>query len=303
MRASSRQATTKRSMTLARAAAATLERPFGVDTITDGHWRVNGRPYPARRLAETAASGSVTQPQRPAPECSSDSTVATPLISRILWMLTVVNLSAVKAQSVWKTRHRKSGNPWSTPNRQPSGVACYASSAFGPADKAAMARTSRAAAELGRRRWSSAPMTTCYPCLRRPLCWVGRVAQTKSNCRAPPLLRRLAGSRYGGHQRRVHAYLFRAGKYHAAGPRHPRPSAYITTSIGLMGAAFARCLGEAKLPATVIARRWPVEQFPGGATAPDGHGLSRRAGVRPRRVPVGFCPLRPPAPGGRGSGR
>ncbi len=51
------------------------------------------------------------------------------------------------------------------------------------------------------------------------------------------------------------AYLFRAGKYHAAhGPRHIHvPPAYITTSIGLMGAAFARCLGEAKLPAQVIA--------------------------------------------------
>jgi len=51
------------------------------------------------------------------------------------------------------------------------------------------------------------------------------------------------------------AYLFRAGKYHAAhGPRHIHvPPAYVTTSIGLMGAAFARCLGEAGLPGEVIA--------------------------------------------------
>lgn len=51
------------------------------------------------------------------------------------------------------------------------------------------------------------------------------------------------------------AYLFRAGKYHAAhGPRRIHvPPAYITTSIGLMGAAFARCLGEAGLPGDTIA--------------------------------------------------
>ena len=51
------------------------------------------------------------------------------------------------------------------------------------------------------------------------------------------------------------AYLFRAGKYHAAhGPRHIHvPPAYVTTSIGLRGAAFARCLGEAGLPAGVMA--------------------------------------------------
>lgn len=51
------------------------------------------------------------------------------------------------------------------------------------------------------------------------------------------------------------AYLFRAGKYHAAhGPRHIHvPPAYVTTSIGLMGAAFARIIGEAGLPGEVIA--------------------------------------------------
>ncbi len=51
------------------------------------------------------------------------------------------------------------------------------------------------------------------------------------------------------------AYLFRAGKYHAAhGPRHIHvPPAYVTTSIGMMGAAFARCLGEAGLPGDIIA--------------------------------------------------
>lgn len=51
------------------------------------------------------------------------------------------------------------------------------------------------------------------------------------------------------------AYLFRAGKYHAAhGPRHIHvPPAYITTSIGLMAAAFARVMGEAGLPGDVIA--------------------------------------------------
>lgn len=51
------------------------------------------------------------------------------------------------------------------------------------------------------------------------------------------------------------AYLFRAGKYHAAhGPRRIHvPPAYVTASIGLMGAAFARCLGEAGLPGEVVA--------------------------------------------------
>ncbi len=51
------------------------------------------------------------------------------------------------------------------------------------------------------------------------------------------------------------AYLFRAGKYHAAhGPRHIHvPPAYVTTSIGMMGAAFSRCLGEAGLPGEIIA--------------------------------------------------
>lgn len=49
-------------------------------------------------------------------------------------------------------------------------------------------------------------------------------------------------------------YLFRAGKYHAGhGPRqiHVSP-AYITTSIGMIGAAFARCMAEAKLPGDII---------------------------------------------------
>jgi len=51
------------------------------------------------------------------------------------------------------------------------------------------------------------------------------------------------------------AYLFRAGKYHAAhGPRRIHvPPAYVTTSIGLMGAAFARIMGEAGLPGDVTA--------------------------------------------------
>ena len=50
-------------------------------------------------------------------------------------------------------------------------------------------------------------------------------------------------------------YLFRAGKYHAAhGPRHIHvPPAYVTTSIGLVGAAFACCLGAAGLPGDIIA--------------------------------------------------
>jgi molybdopterin converting factor small subunit len=49
-------------------------------------------------------------------------------------------------------------------------------------------------------------------------------------------------------------YLFRAGKFHAGhGPRHIIvPPAYITTSIGMMGAAFARCMSEAHLPGEVI---------------------------------------------------
>ena len=50
------------------------------------------------------------------------------------------------------------------------------------------------------------------------------------------------------------AHLFRAGKYHAAhGPRHIHvPPAYVTMSIGMMGAAFARIMGEAGLPGDVI---------------------------------------------------
>ncbi|WP_374687641.1 protoglobin domain-containing protein [Promineifilum sp.] len=50
-------------------------------------------------------------------------------------------------------------------------------------------------------------------------------------------------------------YLFRAGKYHAGhGPRRIHvPPAYVTTSIGMMGAAFARCMGEAGLPGEVVA--------------------------------------------------
>ncbi len=49
-------------------------------------------------------------------------------------------------------------------------------------------------------------------------------------------------------------YLFRAGKYHAGhGPRQiVVPPAYITTSIGMMGAAFARCMSEARLPGQII---------------------------------------------------
>lgn len=50
-------------------------------------------------------------------------------------------------------------------------------------------------------------------------------------------------------------YLFRAGKFHAAhGPRQIHvPPAYITTSIGMMGAAFARCMLEAQLPGDIVA--------------------------------------------------
>ena len=50
-------------------------------------------------------------------------------------------------------------------------------------------------------------------------------------------------------------YLFRAGKLHAGhGPRQIHvPPAYITTSIGMMGAAFARCMYEANLPGDVVA--------------------------------------------------
>ena len=50
-------------------------------------------------------------------------------------------------------------------------------------------------------------------------------------------------------------YLFKAGKYHAAhGPRHIHtPPAYITTSIGMMGAAFAATMYDAHLPGDVIA--------------------------------------------------
>ncbi len=50
-------------------------------------------------------------------------------------------------------------------------------------------------------------------------------------------------------------YLFRAGKFHAGhGPRKIHvPPAYITTSVGMMGAAFARCMHEAWLPGEVVA--------------------------------------------------
>lgn len=50
-------------------------------------------------------------------------------------------------------------------------------------------------------------------------------------------------------------YLFRAGKFHAGhGPRQIHvPAAYITTSIGMMGAAFAQCMYEANLPGDVVA--------------------------------------------------
>ncbi len=50
-------------------------------------------------------------------------------------------------------------------------------------------------------------------------------------------------------------YLFQAGKFHAGhGPRQIHvPPAYITTSIGMMGAAFARCMQEAALPGDVVA--------------------------------------------------
>ena len=50
-------------------------------------------------------------------------------------------------------------------------------------------------------------------------------------------------------------YLFRAGKFHAAhGPRkiHVPPS-YITTSIGMVGATFARFMEEAELAGNVVA--------------------------------------------------
>jgi molybdopterin converting factor small subunit len=50
-------------------------------------------------------------------------------------------------------------------------------------------------------------------------------------------------------------YLFRAGKFHAGhGPRKIHvPPAYITTSIGLMGSAFAQCMCEAHLRGDVVA--------------------------------------------------
>jgi hypothetical protein len=50
-------------------------------------------------------------------------------------------------------------------------------------------------------------------------------------------------------------YLFRAGQYHAGhGPRRIHvPPAYVTTSIGLMGAAFAACMSDAGLPSDVVA--------------------------------------------------
>ncbi len=49
-------------------------------------------------------------------------------------------------------------------------------------------------------------------------------------------------------------YLFRAGQYHAAhGPRGIHvPPAYVTASVGLMGAAFATAMAEAGLPGDVI---------------------------------------------------
>jgi molybdopterin converting factor small subunit len=50
-------------------------------------------------------------------------------------------------------------------------------------------------------------------------------------------------------------YLFKAGKYHAAhGPRRIHtPPAYVTTSIGMTGAAFAAAMQDANLPGAVIA--------------------------------------------------
>lgn len=50
-------------------------------------------------------------------------------------------------------------------------------------------------------------------------------------------------------------YLFRAGQYHAGhGPRHIHvPPAYVTTSISMIGAAFAGGMHEAGLPGNVIA--------------------------------------------------
>jgi molybdopterin converting factor small subunit len=51
------------------------------------------------------------------------------------------------------------------------------------------------------------------------------------------------------------AYLFRAGTYHAGhGPRAIHvPPAYVTSSVGLMGAAFANAMAEAGLPGDVVA--------------------------------------------------
>jgi hypothetical protein len=51
------------------------------------------------------------------------------------------------------------------------------------------------------------------------------------------------------------SYLFQAGKYHAGhGPRQIHtPPAYVEGSVGLVLAAFARCMAEADLPAAVIA--------------------------------------------------
>lgn len=51
-------------------------------------------------------------------------------------------------------------------------------------------------------------------------------------------------------------YLVRAGKFHAGhGPRHIHtPPAYITTSIGIVGAAFASYMQEAGLSGSVIAK-------------------------------------------------
>ncbi|MCZ7670140.1 MAG: hypothetical protein M5U34_24685 [Chloroflexi bacterium] len=55
-------------------------------------------------------------------------------------------------------------------------------------------------------------------------------------------------------------YLFRAGKFHAGhGPRQIHtPTAYITTSIGLVGATFARFMLKPILPAMWLPPRRPV---------------------------------------------
>jgi molybdopterin converting factor small subunit len=50
-------------------------------------------------------------------------------------------------------------------------------------------------------------------------------------------------------------YLFRAGQYHAGhGPRHIHvPPAYVTTSVSIIGAAFAGAMYDAQLPGDVVA--------------------------------------------------